>query len=44
MVNATIAKKTPAAVKESEDIEETAQPSLIDWKTIWIALSEGAKN
>jgi len=35
MGNATITQKTPAAVKEAEDVE----PSLIDWKTIWKPLS-----
>ena len=35
MGNATIAKKTPAAVKKSEEIEKEVEPSLIDWKQIW---------
>jgi len=39
MGNATIAKKTPAAVKEAEEIEIEVEPSLIDWKTIWKPLS-----
>jgi len=39
MGNAIIAQKTPAAVKESEEIKEDVQPSLIDWKTIWKPLS-----
>ncbi|MBU0988534.1 MAG: permease, partial [Proteobacteria bacterium] len=39
MGNATIAKKTPAAVKEFEEIEKEVEPSLIDWKTIWKPLS-----
>jgi len=39
MGNATIVEKTPATVEESEKIEKEVQPSLIDWKTIWIPLS-----
>ncbi|MBW2158263.1 MAG: permease, partial [Deltaproteobacteria bacterium] len=39
MGNATIAKKTPAAVQKSEDIEVDIPPSLIDWKQIWKPLS-----
>ena len=39
MGNATIAQKTPATVKESEEIEKEVPPSLIDWKTIWKPLS-----
>ncbi|HSQ84086.1 MAG TPA: hypothetical protein VLM43_05110, partial [Desulfobacterales bacterium] len=39
MGNATLAKKTPATVKESESIEDEVEPSLIDWKTIWKPLS-----
>ena len=39
MGNTTIAQKTPAAAKSSEEIKEEVQPSLIDWKTIWKPLS-----
>jgi len=39
MGNVTIAKKIPAAVKGSEEIEKEVEPSLIDWKTIWKPLS-----
>jgi hypothetical protein len=39
MGNATIVKKTLAAAKNSEEIKEEVQPSLIDWKTIWKPLS-----
>jgi uncharacterized membrane protein YraQ (UPF0718 family) len=39
MSNATLAKKAPATVKESESIEKEVEPSLIDWKTIWKPLS-----
>jgi len=39
MANATIAKKTPTAVKASEKIEKEIEPSLIDWKVIWKPLS-----
>ena len=39
MGNATLAKKTPVTVKESESIENEVEPSLIDWKTIWKPLS-----
>ncbi len=39
MSNATIAQKTPAAVKKSKKIEKEVEPSLIDWKTIWKPLS-----
>jgi len=39
MGNATIAQKSPATVKESEEIEKEVPPSLIDWKTIWKPLS-----
>jgi uncharacterized protein len=39
MGDATLAKKAPAAVKESESIENEVEPGLIDWKTIWKPLS-----
>ena len=39
MGNATIVEKTPVTVEESEKIEEEVQPSLIDWKAIWMPLS-----
>ncbi|MGA8180022.1 MAG: permease [Desulfobacterales bacterium] len=39
MANATLAKKAPATVKASEEIEKQVEPSLIDWKTIWKPLS-----
>jgi uncharacterized membrane protein YraQ (UPF0718 family) len=39
MGNATLAKKAPPTVKESESIENKVEPSLIDWKTIWKPLS-----
>ncbi|MCG6971857.1 MAG: permease [Desulfobacterales bacterium] len=39
MGNATLAQKTPAAVKKSESIENEVEPSLIDWKAIWKPLS-----
>jgi uncharacterized membrane protein YraQ (UPF0718 family) len=39
MANATIAQKTPATVKASEETEKEVEPSLIDWKIIWKPLS-----
>ena len=39
MGNATITQKTSTAVRESEEIKEEVEPSLIDWKAIWKPLS-----
>ncbi|MEJ2657269.1 MAG: permease [Desulfobacterales bacterium] len=39
MGNTTIAQKTPASMKASEDIETQVEPGQIDWKTIWKPLS-----
>jgi len=39
MSNATLTQQSPVAVKDSEDIEQEVEPSLIDWKTIWKPLA-----
>lgn len=39
MGNATIVEKTPETVEEFKKIKEEVQPSLIDWKAIWMPLS-----